>query len=66
MLELALVAIAAAVSWNCVCTAREEVTTMLTVTASDAPTPYQRLHTRSAGFSESLLPDARLRHLDAP
>jgi hypothetical protein len=37
---------------------------MLAVTTSDLPTSYQQLHTRNAGFSETLLADANLRHLE--
>jgi CRP/FNR family transcriptional regulator, anaerobic regulatory protein len=33
-------------------------------TASDSPLPYRRLHTRGANFSETLLVDAQMRHLD--
>jgi CRP/FNR family transcriptional regulator, anaerobic regulatory protein len=38
---------------------------MLALTESDAPTPYQRLRTKGRGFSETLLLDAHLRHLQA-
>jgi CRP-like cAMP-binding protein len=41
-----------------------ESTTMPAAVAPDSPTPYHQLCTRSAGFSETLLVDAHLRHLE--
>src|SRR5262245_10030512 len=43
---------------------REEVATMLPATASKSATPFRPLHTRNAGFSETLLVDAHMRHLE--